>query len=266
MICKKCGKNTVIEEGDHYVCTNCKARAFKKSDDSENDNDNVLTESSNQNDSTNQNDNNEDLNNKIVENINNAINSENSEDSENDKKQKKNTKLKEVLDFFTPIIIALIIAIVLKTFVFANAVVPTGSMLNTIQLNDKILASRLTYKFNDPERFDIIIFKYPDNEEEYFVKRIIGLPGETVQIVNGVVYVTDENGQTTQLRDDFVTMEKPLGNYGPYVVPENSYFVMGDNRNNSLDSRYWETTNYVSKDKIIGKVLFRYAPNPGKIQ
>lgn len=247
MLCKKCGKNTVIEEGDHYVCTNCKARAFKKTESSS---DREEVQSTNSNDMSNEN----------AEPI-----SEENNNNNNSEKTKK-SKLKEVMEFFTPIIVALIIAIVLKTFVFANAVVPTGSMLNTIQLNDKIIASRLTYKFNDPERFDVIIFKFPDNEEEYYVKRIIGLPGETVQIVNGVVYITDQDGQTTQLRDDFVTVEPPKGDFGPYVVPEDSYFVMGDNRNNSLDSRYWETTNYVTRDKIIGKVMFRYSPTIGKIE
>ena len=247
MLCKKCGKNTVIEEGDHYVCTNCKARAFKKAESSSDINEETQVERASE------------------------VSEENAqptveESDDNKKKQTKKSKLREVMDFFTPIIIALIIAILLKTFVFANAVVPTGSMLNTIQLNDKIIASRLTYKFSDPERFDIIIFKFPDNEKEYYVKRIIGLPGETVQIVNGIVYVTDKDGQTTQLRDDFVNVEKPTGDFGPFVVPEDSYFVMGDNRNNSFDSRYWETTNYVSKDKIIGKVMFRYSPTIGKVE
>ncbi len=247
MLCKKCGKNTVIEEGDHYVCTNCKARAFKKAESSSDINEETQVERASE------------------------VSEENAqptveESDDNKKKQTKKSKLREVMDFFTPIIIALIIAILLKTFVFANAVVPTGSMLNTIQLNDKIIASRLTYKFSDPERFDIIIFKFPDNEKEYYVKRIIGLPGETVQIVNGIVYVTDKDGQTTQLRDDFVNVEKPTGDFGPFVVPEDSYFVMGDNRNNSFDSRFWETTNYVSKDKIIGKVMFRYSPTIGKVE
>ena len=177
----------------------------------------------------------------------------------------KKNKLKETLDFFIPIIIALIIAMLLKTFVFANAVVPTGSMLNTIHEGDRIIASRIEYYFNDPERYDIIIFKAPDevakgNEKEFYVKRVIGLPGETVTIVNGVVYITDASGTTLQAEDDFITACEPTGNFGPYTVPENSYFVMGDNRESSVDSRYWVTTNYVDRDLIIGKVKFRYYP------
>lgn len=178
---------------------------------------------------------------------------------------KKNSPLKETLDFLLPIIIALIVAMLLKTFVFANAVVPTGSMLNTIQEGDRVIASRIEYNWSDPERYDIIIFKAPDevakgNEKEFYVKRIIGLPGETITIVNGVVYIADANGNTQQARDEFITACTPTGNFGPYVVPEDSYFVMGDNRESSIDSRYWLTTNYVKRDLIIGKVKFRYYP------
>ena len=178
---------------------------------------------------------------------------------------KKKSKVKETVDFLLPIIIALIIAMLLKTFIFANAVVPTGSMLNTIHEGDRIIASRIEYNFSDPERYDIIIFKAPDevakgNEKEYYVKRIIGLPGETITIVNGVVYIADASGNTSQARDEFITACEPTGNFGPYTVPENSYFVMGDNRESSIDSRYWITTNYVKRDLIIGKVKFRYYP------
>lgn len=179
------------------------------------------------------------------------------ENDENESKPK--SKLRELIEFFIPIVLAVVIAIVLKTFVFANAVVPTGSMLNTIQEGDRIIASRLAYINNDPERYDIIIFRNPDNEEECFVKRVIGLPGETVQIVNGIVYVTQTNGETIQLDDSFVTNCKPYGDFGPFEVPEDSYFMMGDNRNTSWDSRFWDN-KYVHKDKILGKVKFKYYP------
>lgn len=190
--------------------------------------------------------------------------------AEETKKEEKKSPLKEALDFCFPIVIALLVALILKSCVFANAQVPTGSMLNTIQLGDRVIASRLEYKFNDPERYDIIIFRFPDavdagDNKTFFVKRIIGLPGETVEIVNGVVYVTDKDGKTEQLRDDFITTETPTGNYGPFEVPEDSYFCMGDNRNHSEDSRFWKN-KYVHKDLIIGKVKFRYYPSIGKIE
>ncbi len=192
-----------------------------------------------------------------------AINEGANENKKEEKKKK--SPLRETLEFLLPIIIALIVAMLLKTFVFANAVVPTGSMLNTIQEGDRVIASRIEYNWSDPERYDIIIFKAPDevakgNEKEFYVKRIIGLPGETITIVNGVVYIADASGNTQQARDEFITACTPTGNFGPYVVPEDSYFVMGDNRESSIDSRYWLTTNYVKRDLIIGKVKFRYYP------
>ena len=173
------------------------------------------------------------------------------------------SKLKEAISFMTPIVIALVVAILLKTFIFANAVVPTGSMINTIQEGDRIIASRLAYINEDPKRYDVIIFHYPDDESQLFVKRIIGMPGETINIKNGIVYITDVNGNTAEARSDFVTNCVPTGDFGPYTVPLGSYFVMGDNRNDSWDARYWKKKN-VEKKKIIGKVKLRYFTNPSK--
>lgn len=190
---------------------------------------------------------------------------ENKSSKKPSKNKRSKSKLQETIEFCIPIIIAVALAFILRTFVFANAVVPTGSMLNTIQEGDRIIASRMAYNNNDPERYDIILFKYPDNEEQIYVKRIIGLPGETVQIVNGVVYVTKTDGKTIQLDDRFVTACEPYGDFGPYAVPPDSYFMLGDNRNDSKDSRFW-TNTYVKRDKIIGKVKFRYYPSIGKIQ
>lgn len=191
---------------------------------------------------------------------------------ENTQEEQKKSTAKETIDFLTPIIIALIIAIILKLFVFANAVVPTGSMLNTIQKKDHVIASRLSYVIDDPQRYDIIIFKAPDDYYDndtttYYVKRIIGLPGETVQIINGKALVTKTDGTTIETDDTFITNCVPTGDFGPYVVPEDSYFVMGDNRNDSLDSRYWRHT-FVDKKLILGKVKYRYLPinSIGKIE
>ena len=138
-------------------------------------------------------------------------------------------------------------------------------MLNTIQLNDRVIASRLTYKFEDPQRYDVVIFHYPDDESQFYVKRIVGLPGETLEVKDGIVYVTKTDGQTIQLDDSFVTVEEPRGNYGPFNIPEGHYFMMGDNRNKSNDSRFWEN-KYVNEKKIIGKVIFRYYPEISKIE
>lgn len=247
MKCKKCGCDTLIKTDDWYKCANCGAEIF----DTEVELDGIKSPT------------------KEVESIEN--NTEVSNDKNNDtnnnnnpEEKKKKSKLRESIDFFIPIVAAVIIAIVLKTFVFANAVVPTESMVNTIEAKDRIIASRLAYIKNDPQRYDIVIFNYPDDEDQCFVKRIIGLPGETVEVVKGIVYVTKTDGETIQLDDSFVTNCIPTGDFGPYTVPADSYFMMGDNRNTSWDSRYWDN-KYVHKDKILGQVKFRYYPNFSKI-
>ena len=108
----------------------------------------------------------------------------------------------------------------------------------------------ISHQTKDPERFDIIIFKFPDDESQLFIKRLIGLPGETVEIRDGKVYI---NGSDEPLDDSFVP-EVPTGNYGPYTVPEDSYFMLGDNREYSRDSRFWKNT-FVSFDEIVGKAI-----------
>ena len=162
---------------------------------------------------------------------------------------------KELFQWVLVIIGAVILAFLIDTFVIVNAQIPSGSMENTIMTGDRVFGNRLAYKFGDPKRFDIIIFKYPDDESQLFIKRIIGLPGETVEIHDGNIYI---NGSDTPLED--VDIKEPMeGSFGPYTVPEGCYFVMGDNRNNSRDSRYWENT-FVSEDAILGKAVLRYWP------
>lgn len=149
---------------------------------------------------------------------------------------------------------------VVTTFLIANAIVPSGSMENTIMTGSRVIGSRLSYKFNNlPERGDVIIFRYPDDESIYFVKRLIGLPGDKVEIVkndpeDGYGYVM-VNGE--KLDEPYLAEEMEVTSNQEFDVPENSYFFMGDNRNNSNDARYWNNT-FVEKDKIIAKVLFQY--------
>ena len=128
-------------------------------------------------------------------------------------------------------------------------------MEDTIMTGDRVFGSRLVYKMHDPERFDIVVFHYPDDESELFIKRIIGLPGETINIIDGKVYVND----STEPLDDSFIREPMVGSFGPFEVPEGCYFMMGDNRNNSNDSRFWHN-KYVSKNKILGKAYLRYWP------
>ena len=167
----------------------------------------------------------------------------------------KHSLAKELLQWGFAFAAAFIAAVLINSFILVNAQIPSGSMKDTIMPGDRVFGNRLAYVFGEPERFDIIIFKYPDDESQLFIKRIIGLPGETVEIHDGNIYI---NGSDEPL-DDVETREPMAGSFGPYTVPENCYFVMGDNRNNSRDSRYWEHT-FVSEDEILGKAVFRYWP------
>ena len=175
----------------------------------------------------------------------------------NDDREDEPSALGELVSWIMYFAVAIIIALFLKTFVIINATVPTGSMENTIMTNDCIMGFRLAYTISEPKRGDIIVFKYPDDETQKYVKRIIGLPGDNIYIENGEIYI---NGSVTPYQESYLKEEWVIAN-GPYEfqVPEDSYLVLGDNRNNSLDARYW-TNKYVTKDKIIGKALFVYFP------
>ena len=173
----------------------------------------------------------------------------------------------EIWDYVKMIIIVVVVVLVINNVVLINAKIPSESMENTIMTGDRIFGYRLAYglnmdvfgheiskKWKDPERFDIVIFKYPDDESVDYLKRIIGLPGETVEIISGKVYINGE------LLDEPYLSEESTGDYGPYQVPEDSYFMLGDNRAVSKDSRYWHNT-YVKKDKIIAKAFVMYWPS-----
>lgn len=170
---------------------------------------------------------------------------------------------KEIISWIQIIVAAVIIALVLNNFIIANSRVPTGSMENTIMSKSRVIGSRLSYLTSDPERGDVVIFHFPDDltGKIYYVKRVIGLPGETVNVVDGKVYINDSD---TPLDEPYLP-EPMEGSYGSYTVPEGCYFMMGDNRNNSLDARFWKN-QFVEKDKIIAKVLFTYFPKIEKVE
>ena len=157
------------------------------------------------------------------------------------------------------IIIVVVIVTLVNSVVLINAKIPSESMEKTIMTGDRIFGFRLAYglnldffgheiskKIKDPERFDIVIFKYPDDESRLFIKRVIGLPGEKVQIKDGKVYINDSD---TPLDEPYLP-EPMEGSYGPYTVPEGCYFMMGDNRDNSADSRYW---GFVPEANLVGR-------------
>ena len=163
--------------------------------------------------------------------------------------------VKEIISLLGTMAIAVVVVFLLKEFIIINAYIPTGSMENTIMPDDRVIGNRLAYLVREPERGDIVIFKYPDDEKQLFVKRIIGLPGETVAIEDAKVYVEGK-----LLTEDYLKEEWILDN-GPYTfeIPEGSYLVLGDNRNNSKDARYWENT-YLVEENILGEAVFRYWP------
>ncbi len=162
---------------------------------------------------------------------------------------------KEVRSDVLMIVVALAIGLILSKYVIANAQVPSSSMETTVMAGDRIFVNRLSYVFGEPQRGDIVTFIYPDDGETLYLKRVMGLPGETIQGKDGKIYIDGK-----ALEKDF-TQEISYDDFGPYTVPEDSYFMMGDNRNDSWDSRYWKHT-FVEKEDIVGKAMVSYFPHP----
>ena len=172
------------------------------------------------------------------------------------KKPDKKSLIKEIRDYIFLIILAFAFAFLMNKFVYANAEVPTGSMIPIVQPGDRLIINRLSYLFEDPKRGDIVMFAYPDNEKKNYLKRIIGLPGEKLEIREGLIYINDRK---TPLSENYLN-DEPNGDFGPYNVPEGCYFMLGDNRDNSLDAREWKN-KYVKKEKIVGKAWLKYYPH-----
>ena len=164
---------------------------------------------------------------------------------------------KELVSWILTIGITVVVMFGIKEYVIINANVPTGSMENAIMPGDNVFGFRLAYLNDEPKRGDVIFFYFPDDETQKYVKRIIGLPGEKVTILDGKVYINDSE---VPLKESYLK-EKWTVKTGPYefLVPEGCYFCMGDNRNASADAREWNNP-YVAKEKIIGKALWIYFP------
>lgn len=184
--------------------------------------------------------------------------------------EKKQAVRKEVVSWIRMFAIVIAVVLVLTNFIIINATIPSGSMENTIMTKDRLIGFRFSYWFAKPERGDIILFQYPVNEKEIYIKRVIGLPGETVEIREGTVYIDG-----TPLQEDYLKEEWVVNNDGyVFEVPEGCYFAMGDNRNNSEDGRRWaeialetgvaatpeeaEQYSFVKFDEIKGKAIFTY--------
>jgi signal peptidase I len=173
-------------------------------------------------------------------------------------------KKSTIREYFESIVITAIIALFATTFVVQAFKIPTGSMESNLLIGDHLLVNKFVYglqsgplarilPFKELKRGDVIVFKYPQSPEVAYVKRLIGLPGEKVEMVGRTVYI---NGQP--LKEDYtqyIDAGSIYERYGPFQVPEGKYFAMGDNRDNSQDSRFW---GYVPRDHIIGKALAIY--------
>ena len=178
-----------------------------------------------------------------------------------------------VREYFESIVIAVIMALFIRTFVVQAFKIPTGSMEPNLLVGDHLLVNKFAFAPGGPERAllptrdirrgDIVVFKYPEDPERDFIKRVIGLPGETIELKNHLVHVNgkalDEPYAHFLPRPEGGSFAEMTGDvrdtYGPVTVPADGYFVMGDNRDNSQDSRYW---GFLPRDLVKGRALFIY--------
>ena len=171
--------------------------------------------------------------------------------------EKKGDSVKELVSMLVYIVIVLAATFFVVTFVGQRTEVSGQSMEYTLQDKDNLIVDKITYRFNDPKRFDIIVFPYKlATEKTYYIKRIIGLPGETVQITDGVIYINGEElvesyGKEV-MKDAGVAAE-------PITLGDDEYFVLGDNRNWSTDSRSANVGN-IKREDIVGRAFMRIWP------
>ena len=155
----------------------------------------------------------------------------------------------EVIGWTLAFIVAIVMGFLFREYCFELYTVDGPSMLPTLSTGDRLIVNKMGYNFHEIERGDIVVFRYPREYNTYFVKRIIGIPGDTVEISNGRVFVNDK-----ELNEFSYTVERPERGFSKDVVPEKSYFVLGDNRNNSEDSRF-KDVGFVSERLVVGKAI-----------
>jgi signal peptidase I len=195
-------------------------------------------------------------------------------------------KKKIIKEYLEPIVVAILIALFIRTFIVQAFKIPSSSMEPTLQVGDHLLVNKFIYgikvpfvdskylQFRNPQRGDIIVFIYPKDRSKDFIKRIIGTEGEKVEIIHSHIYINDKLiddpwGHYDE-RSQSAKYLQPMEKFGPIIVPKGSLFVLGDNRDNSQDSRYW---GYVNLNEVKGKAFIiyfswdRYAQNLfGKIR
>jgi len=177
----------------------------------------------------------------------------------------------KIREYAEAIAIAVVLALVIRTYIVQAYKIPSGSMLETLQIGDHLLVNKFIFGIPIPfthlrvlalrevRRGDVIVFKYPEDETKDFIKRVVGLPGDTIQVIdkavylNGKPYVIPSERHTDPLT--YPAELQPRDNLGQITVPPDSYFVMGDNRDHSLDSRFW---GFVRRDELLGKAVVIY--------
>jgi signal peptidase I len=180
-----------------------------------------------------------------------------------------------VREYGEALFIALILALIIRAFLVQAFSIPSGSMQPTLKVGDYLLVSKFSYGIRNPfsnkvliplwtpQRDDVVVFIFPQDPSKDYIKRVIGLPGDRVRIVDKQVYINDKPLQTPQacytdatvIPPPYRPLESPRDNFGPVVVPPHSYFVMGDNRDHSYDSRFW---GFVPMDALRGKAIIIY--------
>lgn len=182
----------------------------------------------------------------------------NKETTKEQEPKEQKSMVREVLEFVVYLTIALVAALLIVKFVGQRTQVEGRSMEPTLYNGENLILDKISYRFRDPERFDIIVFPFTeDGEKEHFIKRIIGLPGETVQIIDGYVYIDGEKLESDTYGKEVM---KSAGRAAePITLGQDEYFVLGDNRNNSRDGRYPEVGNIKRKD-ITGRAFIRIWP------
>jgi signal peptidase I len=170
----------------------------------------------------------------------------------------KKTKKSVLREYIESILIAVILALFIRAFIVQAFKIPSGSMRPTLKEGDRILVNKMIYKFNEPQRGDIVVFKYPLEPKKDFIKRLIAVGGERVQIKKGDIYINGKLVNNVIIKNIYYYNGGKLKDGNSIItVPEGFYFVLGDNSANSRDSRYW---GFVPEKNIIGKAFIIYWP------
>lgn len=173
-------------------------------------------------------------------------------DKKLENKEQQNKSFKPFLELIQALVIALVITFVIRTFVLQPFWVPTTSMVPTLKVNNRILVNEIFMRYGEVQRGDVMVFHYPLDPDDIYVKRMIALPGEILEIKEDGIYINGEKIDEPYLVQDY--KYEPMG---PVLVPDDSYFAMGDNRDHSADSRIW---GFVPEENFIGKAFLIYWP------